>query len=265
MKKCGKRLVVSVITATLFLPMMARTEGMESVSFVKDSLFEDVDKYPGGFDFSISLNNKKNRKNEVALIMSGVGVGFVNSIGEKAPMDISMGRSLEINWTEAMGLRYHFNRRNSLEVAFGFLWRNYRMTHQYRFLQDNAEVVTIAPYPDGAVPKFSRLHIFQMTFPLMYSHYVAPGWNFCIGPELAINGGHNKHSRTLKTCYSLDGERFKEKTNDIRINPVSINFVAGIRFRAFGIYARYSPCDVLDTNYGPKFQSFSVGLSLWGF
>ncbi|MBO4641883.1 MAG: hypothetical protein J5661_03350 [Bacteroidaceae bacterium] len=267
MKRNVKRLVASVIMTTLFLPVMAENEGTEDKAKIKESLLEYDDEHPGGFDFSIPLSKHRRGYHEVSLTMSGVGIGFVNSIGGKAPMDISMGRSLEINWTEALGLRYNFNRFNSLEVAFGFLWRNYRMTHQYRFLQDNAAVVTIAPYPDGAVPKFSRLHIFQVTLPLMYSHYlnIAPDWNFCIGPELAINGGHHKHTHTLKTCYSIDGEKFKDKTTDIRINPLSINLVAGIRFRAIGIYARYSPCDVLDTNYGPKFQSFSVGLSLWGF
>ena len=180
-------------------------------------------------------------------------------------MDVTMGRSLEINWTEAIGLRYNFNRRHSLELGMGFLWRNYRMAHQYRFQQDAAEVLNIVPYPAGAVPKFSRLHIFQMTFPLMYDLNVKHEWHFVVGPELAVNGGHNSHTRTIKTRYSLDGEKYKEKTTDLRINPVTINFVASVRFHFIGLYVRYSPCNVLDTNYGPKFQSLSAGFALWGF
>ena len=281
------RLVAGAILATLILPLSAENENRENPSAgnsLKPELNgngelltatrsrgerfdDDIDRYPGGFDFSITLGKKHrhHRKGTTELNMGGVGLGFVSALGEKAPMDVSMGHSLEINWTEAMSIRYNFNRHNSLELGMGFLWRNYRMAHQYRFQQDAAEVLGVVPYPAGAVPKFSRLHIFQMTFPLLYSYNVKPGWSFVIGPELAVNGGHNKHTRTIKTRYSLDGEKYKEKTTDLRINPVSVNLVASIRFRFIGLYVRYSPCDVIDHNYGPKFQSLSTGITLWGF
>ena len=279
------RLVAGAILATLFLPLSAENEDRENPSAgnslkpelngngelqtatrSRGELFgEDTDRYPGGFDFSIPLGKKHHSKGSTDLFMSGLGIGFVSAVGQKAPMDVTMGRSLEINWTEAIGLRYNFNRRNSLELAMGFLWRNYRMTHQYRFQQDAAEVLNVVPYPAGAVPKFSRLHIFQMTFPLMYDHNLKHDWHFVVGPELAVNCGHNKHTRTIKTRYSIDGEKYKEKTTDLRINPVTVNLVASVRFHFIGLYMRYSPCNVLDTNYGPKFQSLSAGITLWGF
>ena len=279
------RLVAGAILATLFLPVGAENENGDNLpagneqkrgvnyspnlltasSRTSTTLGDDIDRHPGGFDFSIPLGKKRHSKGSTDLFMSGVGIGFVSAVGQKAPMDVTMGRSLEINWTEAIGLRYNFNRRNSLELAMGFLWRNYRMTHQYRFQQDAAEVLGVVPYPAGAVPKFSRLHIFQMTFPLMYDLNLKHGWHFVVGPELAVNGGCNSHTRTIKTRYSIDGEKYKEKTTDLRINPVSVNLIASIRFHFIGLYVRYSPCDVIDHNYGPKFQSLSAGFTLWGF
>ena len=270
------RLVAGAILATLFLPIQAENEKGKYTPIMHSSgelltasrrtgFSDDTNRYPGGFDFSIPLGKKRHSKGSTDLFMSGVGIGFVSAVGQKAPMDVTMGRSLEINWTEAIGLRYNFNRRNSLELAMGFLWRNYRMTHQYRFQQDAAEVLGVVPYPAGAVPKFSRLHIFQMTFPLIYDLNLRHGWHFVVGPELAVNCGHNSHTRTIKTRYSLDGVKYKDKTTDLRINPVTVNLVASVRFHFIGLYLRYSPCNVLDTNFGPKFQSFSVGLSLWGF
>ena len=226
------RLVAGAILATLFLPVGAENENGDNLPAGNEqkrgvnyspnlltasrskTLGDDIDRYPGGFDFSITLGKKHRhrRKGTTELSMGGVGLGFVSALGEPAPMDVSMGRSLEINWTEALALLYNFDRRNSLELGMGFLWRNYRMTHQYRFQQDAAEVLGVVPYPARAVPKFSRLHIFQMTFPLMYSHYVKPGWHFSVGPELAVNGGCNSHTRTIKTRYTIDGEKYKEKT-----------------------------------------------------
>ena len=283
MKTNLMRLVAGAILATLFLPLGAENENRENQSATNGlkpefnssgdlltgsrnrDLSDDIDRHPGGFDFSIPLGKKHHSKGSTDLFMSGVGIGFVSAVGQKAPMDVTMGRSLEINWTEAIGLRYNFNRRNSLELAMGFLWRNYRMTHQYRFQQDAAEVLGVVPYPAGAVPKFSRLHIFQMTFPLMYDLNLKHGWHFVVGPELAVNCGHNSHTRTIKTRYSLDGEKYKDKTTDLRINPVTVNLVASVRFHFIGLYLRYSPCNVLDTNFGPKFQSLSAGFTLWGF
>ena len=120
------RLVAGAILATLFLPVGAENENGDNLPAGNEqkrgvnyspnlltasrskTLGDDIDRYPGGFDFSITLGKKHRhrRKGTTELSMGGVGLGFVSALGEPAPMDVSMGRSLEINWTEALALLY---------------------------------------------------------------------------------------------------------------------------------------------------------------
>ena len=81
----------------------------------------------------------------------------------------------------------------------------------------------------------------------------------------AFNSGINKHTRTLKTRYTLDGERYKDMQRDVHINPTNVNLMATVSWSWIGLYARYTPSSAFDTDYGPKFHSLSVGVMLFGF
>ena len=75
------------------------------------------------------------------------------------------------------------------------------------------------------------------------------------GPVLNLN----THS-SLKTRYKIDGQKYKDKANDARVNPVTVDFMGIIETPIIDLYLKYSPCNVLKTDYAPKFQSLSLGI-----
>ncbi|MCR4921124.1 MAG: hypothetical protein K5945_05370 [Bacteroidaceae bacterium] len=244
----------------------ARREEKQYVDAYHEAV--DHERHPGGFDFSISFwlkDEKRRRGGTMECFSGGLGIGFIHTMNAPDNVSTAMGRSLEINWADAIGLAYNINPKNAFSLGMGFLWRNYRMTGRYRFLEAADGTINVAPYPAGANPKFSRLHTMQVTLPLRYIHHFNKKVDCSIGAEFAFNGGINKHTRTLKTRYTLDGERYKDMQRDVHINSANVNLVANLSWDWIGIYARYTPTSAFDTDYGPKFQSLSVGVMLFGF
>lgn len=236
----------------------------------QDSLYVE-EKHPGGFDFSLSSLQERlgivntNYNKQLSLTLFGnVGIGFTGTIGAPADMSTSMGSSIEVDWSNIVGVNYHFNRYNNIGLGFGLLWRNYRMVDNTMFAQDTDGQITLQPYTAGTNPKFSRLHSLQLTLPLLYTHRWKSGWAVTVGPELCFKTKKDKYN-TIKTRYELGGEKYKDISKGVHFNPVTANVVASVMYKSIGVYARCSPMDVLNTDFGPSFQSITVGIRLLGW
>lgn len=68
---------------------------------------------------------------------------------------------------------------------------------------------------------------------------------------------------SLKTRYKLDGESYKITDNNIHQTPVTVDLQASFQCKIIGIYVKYSPCQILDAAYGPKFSALSAGIVLF--
>lgn len=192
------------------------------------------------------------------LVMS-LAAGFCTAVGTPDGISIPVGPSWEIDWTIAE-FRYRLKEkmRHYLSVGFGLDWRNYRMTNQHRFVKDDNGNISVEGYPNGSNPKFSRIKVLSLTVPFQYHYYLKGNSfikGFSFGPVLTFNT-----YSSIKTRYSVNGEKQKEFAKDLHKNPVTVDFMVKLRMKYFGFYAKYSPCNVLDTTYGPKFKSMSFGV-----
>ena len=131
------------------------------------------------------------------------------------------------------------------------------MTGRTRFIKDGDKLV-LGAYPEGSDIKFSRLKVFSLTVPFMINQSLGRKVVFSVGPVVNFN----THA-SLKTRYTLNGEKVKEKNNNIHQNRVTVDLMAKLRFNSLGVYAKYSPSDMLNTDFGPKFRSFSTGITLF--
>ena len=192
------------------------------------------------------------------LVMS-LAAGFCTAVGTADGISIPVGPSWEIDWTIAE-FRYRLKEKmgHYLSVGFGLDWRNYRMTNQHRFVKDDNGNISVEGYPNGSNPKFSRIKVLSLTVPFQY-HYYLKGNSFIKGFSFGPVLNFNTYS-SIKTRYSVNGEKQKEFAKDLHKNPVTVDFMVKLRMKYFGIYAKYSPCNVLDTTYGPKFKSVSFGV-----
>lgn len=214
----------------------------------------------GNWDFNIPFVGKSAEKCEhrMKLCVGGFGFGVVNALDAPDGMDVDMGTSYELMWDNILKFNYYVvPYTTSVSLGFGMTWRNYRMTGGTRFIQEGDNLV-LGNYPEGAEIKFSRLKVFSLTVPLMINQSLGRKVVLSVGPVINFN----THG-SLKTRYTLGGEKVKEKSNHIHQNRMTIDFMAKLRFKSIGVYAKYSPSDMLNTEFGPKFRSFSTGITLF--
>ena len=218
------------------------------------SVYKETD---ASWDFTIPfVNSKKTEQARGRFIIDPTfGFGLLSATEQGAGVDLPFGNaSFEYALDNIVGLEYWTTRNSHIGLIFGLNWRNYRMIGSNRFMKDGDNIL-ITGYPDGADIDYSRIRTFDLTLSFMYGYKFNKYISMRIGPVVNFNTGGN-----IKTRYSLNGESFKEKQKEINIAPVTVDLKAELNFRFLGLYFKYSPCNVLNTDFGPKFKSMSAGL-----
>ena len=199
------------------------------------------------------------RGNMQFALIASFSVGFTTAVGAADGVNIPVGPSWEFMWDIAqIQVRPWKERNHYFYTRFGLDWRNYRMTDQNRFVEQPDGQIVTTPYPQGSNPDFSRIKVLSLTVPFTYGFFPFKQGlfrGFEIGPVLNFNV-----YSSIKTRYSIDGEKQKDITKGLHRNPVTVDLMVKLQMKYFNIYAKYSPCNVLDTAYGPKFRSVSFGV-----
>lgn len=211
------------------------------------------------WDFNIPFIKKempeRRHRNEVRV--GGLGIGWVTALNAPEGMNVDMGASYEFMGPR-LEWRYYPNYTGlSFSWGVGVNWKNYRMTGLTRFVKEDNQV-KLADYPEGAEVKFSRLKVFSWTMPFMLNYDITRKIDFSVGPVINFN----THA-SLKTRYTLDGKKVKETAKDLHQSRVTVDLLATFGVGSIGIYAKYSPCKVLNTDFGPDFRGFSAGMTIW--
>lgn len=186
------------------------------------------------------------------------GMGLVSATSQAPGMDIDMSNAgFEFFLNNLVMWEYRPVKNTSLTMGFGVDWRNYRMKGNTRFIKDGTNI-TLGAYPEDADINFSRLKIFSLTLDLMLRQRLFGHVSMAAGPVVNFNT-----SGTLKTRYTLvngdNRESIKERNRNIHQNAVTVDFKGELKIDPIAFYIKYSPMNVLDTNYGPKFRSISAG------
>ncbi len=209
------------------------------------------------WDFKIPFMKPK-KHHQYEFQMSGPSIGWVSALNAPEGMDVDMGASYELMWEHMLNWAYYPTKGDfSFSIGFGLNWKNFRMTGRTRFIKEGDNLV-LSDYPEGADIQFSRIKVFSLMVPLMYNQRIYRNISFSVGPVLNFNT-----YASLKTRYKLDGEKTKEIEKNLHQSPVTVDLMARLSFRAVGLYVKYSPCNVLNTDFGPKFNGLSAGITLF--
>lgn len=211
------------------------------------------------WDFTIPFvgKKKKSRKYFITRDITSISIGMVNAVKGSDPLNIDMGASYEVSVDNVVRTFYNLTPSTSVSIGAGVRWRNYRMTGNTRFVKEGNNLV-LDNYPEGADIKFSRLKTFSISVPLMLNQAINHHVAISLGTVINVNT-----YGSLKTRYTLGDEKMAEKSKNIHQNRTTVDFTAILRFKQIGIYAKYSPSNVLNTEFGPKFNSYSAGISLY--
>lgn len=209
-----------------------------------------------GLDFTLPFLRPEGQRGKSYFSMGGVGFGFVNALGAPDPMNVNMAASYEV-FADLLTYGRYVGPHADLSIGFGINWRNYRMNGRTRFVM-SGDCIGLSPYPDGADIDFSRIKVFSLTFPFRYTQHLSKHFTYSLAAILNVNT-----YASLKTHYTLDGEKHHSVFKDIRQTPVTVDFMGQVQFHSVGLYVKYSPCRMLNTDFGPDFSHLSAGITLF--
>ena len=179
-------------------------------------------------------------------------IGFVNAPGMPKAGDLNMGNSAEL-WFFFDNEWRPWRNNHVFSFGIGLDWRNYRMEDNYCFRKDAEGMNVLERLPEGVSPNFSRVKVFSLNFPIRYQ-YLGRRFGFSLGPVLNFNS-----YSSIKTKYKIDGHKYKEKYKNAHPTPITVDFMGTVLTPIIDFYVKYSPFDVLKSDYGLKFKTLSIG------
>lgn len=205
-------------------------------------------------DFDIPFYNKIKNRNFHSLEPGSLGIGML-STDAKSPFDFNPSSSLEI-FLYGTDEFWHSG-RHSFSAGPGISWKNFTMTGGTAMSKNTASEILTGPYPEGSVPKLSRLRVFSFSFPILYSCNVSHGFGFTLGPVVNLNT-----SSVINTKYRINGDKRKDKYKQVHCNVATVDLMFQLNLKDVSLYVKYSPMDLMDKAYWPSFQQWSFGIAL---
>lgn len=237
-----------------------------STDFMVDSCQTVVTKEASSkrnFDFTLPVlgSGKNSGKTDVTLTVGfGLLLGNIYANADDKLLDIDGSASHEVWWANMLGVWVRPATGNfSFALDFGIDWRNYRMKNDMLFSVADDGAVSLAEYPEGVKPKYSRIKTLSQTITLTANWRIAKKLNVRFGPVLSINNGLSALSRYT----TADGEMIKAKTNDPKVKQLTVDYFMGVTWHNFGLYVKHSPQSIFSKGWGPQFSSTTLGFNFF--
>lgn len=207
-------------------------------------------------DLSLTLSSQHPVK--WSLSTAGLSLGWVTPTSSSPYFDPSMGRSIELSWLEVIGVRMSYCSIHA-ETGIGFGWRNFVTSGDRAFIKNNAGQIALEPYPADTYAHRSRIKLFSLQLPVLFGvdfgHHRLFSVNF--GPIINFNT-----SASIETQYKSGDHSYTVSTSHIGQRPVTVDAYLALSWNSIGLYARYSPMNILKKQTGMDFGAFSTGIVL---
>ena len=247
-----KRIILAAIALAVCMTSLPAQETVKDT--VKTQSERDFEVSDGRvhLDFDIPFYNKICRTGN-GLDPGSIGLGML-STNSASPFKFDVSQSIEVF---CYGLTSHTRGNSTLSFGPGVSWKNFTMTGGTAMSKGVDGSIVTGPYPAGSKPKLSRLRVFSLCLPVLYSYNICDGYGFTFGPVLNINA-----SSVINTKYSVNCDKQKDKYKNVHCNVATVDIMFQLNLDDFSLYVKYSPMDLMDKDYWPGFQQWSFGIAL---
>ena len=209
-------------------------------------------------DFNFPLSKKsKHSKSRSSFCIGTPSLGWNLPINAPAHMGNSVGASVDIDWDLAYFKQRLRNRKHSFDFGLGLNWSNLKLTGKQRF-EKTPDAILLSAYPAGSISDYSRLKTFGPYIPMRYNYEFAKKSSVYLGVNVRF-----VTRSSIKTRYTdATGNRVKDFHRGIHTNILCPDIKAGISSHHVGVFVKYSPVSAFQKEWGPQFQTFTVGITL---
>jgi len=219
-----------------------------------------------GFDIPF-LTRKKRHSTKMNSHGAGIGFGFANMVDkslntmtEVNGVSLNAGSSFEfflnlMDWTLPLY-------RNNLGITsgVGMSWLNLRLDKNTHFV--NVDGVTgVYPAPDNIQYSLSRLMVVHINIPLLLEWQPTISGTRKAFLSAGVVGGVKTFS-SYKVKYRNEAGKKVTVVEDRGLNttPLSLDYMLQAGYDWLGVYAKYSPFGIFQSNKGPDVKAVSLGL-----
>ncbi len=148
-------------------------------------------------------------------------------------------------------LNYNTLHGQQYSIGVGYDNKRFSLKRPNCFVMDEAtNIVGIESYPDGTVDRSSVLSVRTIQFPLQFQQFLGNKFHFTLGGTMNWNvyAKCNTHYKVNKTHYDVSYRGIKQ-------NKLTFDVYGALSYNRFGVYCRYSPCEVFKKGYGPEIKN----------
>lgn len=151
-------------------------------------------------------------------------------------------------------LQKHLVLSTGLDVGF----RAFRSADEGMLALESGTIVH-QPAAGGQDIKFSSIRSNFLSVPAILAINFSPRHHIGVFGGAAMDFNFNGR---IKNKYFQDNEKFKKKYGNVKLEPLTWDYIAGLRMGDVSIYGKYSPCPFLLDGQAPAFKTWSLGV-IW--
>ena len=157
------------------------------------------------------------------------------------------------NWgiLNIASLNYNTLHGQQFSIGVGYDHKRFSLKRPNCFVMDEAtNIVGIESYPEGTVDRSSVLSVRAIQFPLQFQQFLGKDFHITLGGIMNWNiyAKCNTHYKVNKTHYDVSYRGIKQ-------NKLTFDVYGALSYNRFGIYCRYSPCNLFKKGFGPEIKN----------
>lgn len=212
------------------------------------------------FDFPFPNKNRgynnRQHKGNLDLTMQGIMLGFSGGLNVPGGAKVDMGRSMDADFLQILGLQYDFGaRRPKLSVGFGLGSTVLQGKNGPMYVRTSDGDLGAEEFPTESYDRMSTMYDFKLHFPLIYKQPLGGSWRALLAASLDVRTycriGHS---------YKIGDEKYSYEWSGVPMRKVGYSLIGAIGNSGFGLYCKWQPKNMIKKGYGPQFGIISVGL-----
>ena len=210
----------------------------------------------------------KKKQHQMNSHWEGIGIGYANIADKSFNMTNVNGVSLNTSSFEWFinllgGTLPIYQNNLGITTGAGMSWLNLRLDNNTHFVNTDG-VTGVYPAPDDIHYLLSRLMVVHINIPLLLEWQPTISGKHKASLLAGVVGGIKTFSSYKVKYTNSAGKKITVvEDNGLNTTPLSLDYMVQAGYDWLGIYAKYSPFSIFQSNKGPDVRAVSLGLILY--
>lgn len=199
---------------------------------------------------------RKEHKGNLDLTMQGIMLGFAGGLNIPAGAKVDMGRSLDADFLQIIGLQYDFGRmRPKVSLGFGLGLNVLQGKNGPMYIQMPDGALGAGEFPEESYDRMSTMNDFKLHFPLVIKQTIGGNWRYLLGASLDVRTYCH-----VGNSYKIGDEKFSYEWSGVPMRKIGCSLIGALGNDGIGLYCKWQPKGMIKKGCGPDFGIISVGL-----